>query len=363
MEQKDNLLGVLKTLVSYLRFVVTVCIIVGIGSIVISLLLPVYYKASTVFLSASPDLLTERGLFGTTTRDPQPFGNNNDNDRLLTIAESDELVNYLIDEFDLYQHYDIDSSSNKAAYYIKEQFKGLYEVQMTKRDAIQLSIEDEEPKLAAQIANAAREKINAINLRLAKDLQNTQISTFKKNIAEKTITLQSISDSLQAVRKRFGIYNIESQSETLSSLISSKRAKLSASKGRLNALSNSGNIRKDTIRANIQGLSREIESLEQQLLSLNEGMPQIMALEEEYDQAVKQVTYDKERLKQLQAAYNADVSSIILVEEASIPIIKSRPVRSILVVGSVIAAFIFGVLGALLYDTYKDLDWQSIIKK
>ena len=86
------------------------------GSIIIVLLLPVYYQSSTIFLAASPDILTDRGLFGTATRDPQQFGNNNDNDRFLTIAESDELASYLINKFDLYQHYDIDSSGSKSGY-------------------------------------------------------------------------------------------------------------------------------------------------------------------------------------------------------------------------------------------------------
>ncbi|MEM9885806.1 MAG: hypothetical protein AAF849_07935 [Bacteroidota bacterium] len=360
MEQKDNLFGVLKTLAQYFRFILTVCIIVGLGSIIIALLLPVYYQASTVFLSASPELLTERGLFGTTTRDPQPFGNNNDNDRLLTIAESDELVNYLIDQFDLYQHYDIDSTSAKSAHYIKQKFSGLYEVQRTKRDAIQLSMEDKDPQMAADIANAARQKIDLISLNLAKDLQQKQIETFQNNIQEKDSAVQVLSDSLKSVRSRYSIYNTESQSETLSALIASRQSRLASYQAKLEGARTSRG--RDTLQSGIVGLERELESLQKQLSQLNEGMPRVVALEEEYEQAVKQFSYDKERLKQLQAAYNAEVSSIILVESAAIPVIKSRPIRSILVLASVFAAFLFTTFGVLLYDTYKDLDWKGILK-
>lgn len=361
MEQKDNLLGVLKTLVHYFKFIFGVCAIVGLGSIIIVLLLPVYYQASTVFLAASPDILTERGLFGTANRDPQQFGNNNDNDRLLTIAESDELASYIINEFDLYEHYDIDSSGAKAGFYIKEQFRGLYEVKRTKRDAIQLSIEDKDPKLAAAMTNLAREKIDAINLGLTKSLLDKQIQTFEQNIDNKNKTLNTLSDSLQTVRSRFGIYNTEAQSESLASSISSKQARLSSSKAKLEASKTQRG--RDTLAANIAGLEKELENLEAQLQKLNQGMPRIMALEEEYDQAIKQVSFDKERLKQLRAAYTAEVSSIILVENASVPIVKSRPVRSILVLASVVAAFVFMVMGVLLYDNYKDLDWKGIFKK
>ncbi|MEM0992949.1 MAG: hypothetical protein AAF847_12115 [Bacteroidota bacterium] len=361
MEQKDNLFGVLKTLAQYFRFILIACVITGVGSIIISLVLPVYYQASTVFLSASPELLTERGLFGTTTRDPQPFGDNNDNDRLLTIAESDELANYLIDRFNLYEHYDMDSTGLKASHYIKEQFRSLYEVKRTKRDAIQLSMEDETPEMAAAIANAARAKIDEISLMLAKDLQQKQIQTFQNNIKEKNAAVQIISDSLKAVRKRYSIYNTESQSEVLSGLITSRQSRLASYRAKLEQ--SSTNRGRDTLRTGIVGLEKELENLEDQLNNLNEGMPRVMALEEEYDQAVKQLTYDKERLKQLRAAYSAEVSSIILVESAAVPVIKSRPIRSILVLASVFAVFLFTTLGVLLYDNYKDLDWKGIVKQ
>ncbi|MEM1326261.1 MAG: hypothetical protein AAGI23_09925 [Bacteroidota bacterium] len=359
-QQEDNLLGVLQTLFRHLRFIIGVCIIVGVGSIVIALLLPVYYQSSTVFLSVSPDLLTERGLFGTTTRDPQPFGTNNDNDRLLTIAESDELMAYLIDQFDLYSHYDIDSTGAKAAYYIREQLRGLYEVQKTKRDAIQLSVEDKEPKMAAAMANAARDKIDAISLQLAKKMQSKQITTFERNIIQKTANIDELSDSLQAARARYRIYNTESQSEALSDLISTRESRLIAYQARLDASSSSR--ARDTLRTAIVALEKELDNLNAQLDQFNKGMPRVTALETEYEQAVEQFSYDKERLKQLRAAYTADVSSIVLVENAEIPIVKSRPIRSLLVIGSVLTAFIFSVLGVLLYENYKDVDWQRIWK-
>jgi uncharacterized protein involved in exopolysaccharide biosynthesis len=359
-QQEDNLLGVLQTLFRHLRFIISVCVIVGIGSIIIALLLPVYYQSSTVFLSASPDLLTERGLFGTTTRDPQPFGTNNDNDRLLTIAESDELMAYLIDEFDLYDHYDMDSTGAKSAYYIREQLRGLYEVQKTKRDAIQLSVEDKEPEIAAAMANAARDKIDDINLQLAKNMQGKQIITFEQNIVQKQEKLNELSDSLQATRSRYRIYNTESQSETLSDLMTTREARLTAYRSRLE--SNTTTRGRDTLRTAIAALEQEVANLDSQLQQFNRGMPRITALEGEYEQAVKQFSFDKERLKQLQAAYYADVSSIILVENAEVPIVKSRPMRSLLVIGSVLAAFIFSVLGVLLYDNYKSVQWQRIWK-
>ncbi len=365
MEQKENLLGVVKQLVKYLKFILTVCTVVGVGSIIVSLLLPVYYKSSTVFLSKNPDLLTERGLFGTTTRDPQPFGSNNDNDRLLTIAASDELAEYLIDRFNLYEHYDIDTSSAKASYYVKEHFRGLYEATKTKRDAIQLSIEDRDPRLAAQMANAARMKIDTINLQLFKTKET--INTIENTVKEKEHSNQILSDSIQWLRNRYSIYNTESQSESLANALISKESKLRSTEAKLAAFQKmrvkGARDSAAYLSAMVAGLKSEIANLDTTLQRFNAGMPIVQALEEEYNQAIKQITYDKERLKQLKAANSANISSIILVETAAIPVTKSRPIRSILVLGSIAVAFIFSALGAFVFDTYKDINWGEVWRK
>ena len=94
MKDKDNLIGVLKTLFRWKKQLIILCGAVGIGSIIIVLLLPVYYKASTTFLAASPDQAKPELLFGEGNLKTEYYGNANDIDRLLTIANSNELVEF-----------------------------------------------------------------------------------------------------------------------------------------------------------------------------------------------------------------------------------------------------------------------------
>lgn len=364
MENKDNLLEVIKTIIAYLRYILVVCFLVGIGSIVVALVLPVYFKASTVFVAASPESLSERGIFGTTTRDPQPFGNNNDNDRLLTLASSNELIDFLIDTFDLYVHYDIDTEDPKSMHYIREEFNGLYEVQKTKRDAIQLSVEDKDPQLAAAIANVARDKIDLLNIRAFKQLMANQKNSIDKNIRLKEIRIKILNDSLQAARNQYGIYNIQSQSESLSELRTSKGAKLIGAKAKYQALKSQSSIPRDTIlylQANLKGLEEEVNQLDAMLSNMNVGMPIVEGLEEELEEAYDQLNYDRERLKRLNTAFDANISSIVTYEIASIPLIKSRPFRSLIVIGSVVAAFVLSLLAVLIFDTYKEVNWKELL--
>lgn len=365
MDRRESLIALIKKLLTYLKYIFVVCLITGIGSIVVSLLLPVYYKSTTTFLAKNVDLLTERGIFGTTTRDPQPFGNNNDNDRLITIAESNELIDYLVDSFDLYKHYRINPEGKKSPFYVREKFRGLYKVVRTKRDAIELSVEDRDAELASAIANAARDRINEINLNLSSSKQ--LVEGVQKAIEEKERTNKVMSDSIQQTRSKYGIYNTTSQSESLSDLIMNKKTKLNSSQAKLEALSKSAESKRlrDSLlylSANIEGLKSEITELDSTMRRFNEGMPIVQAVEEEYNQNISQLNYYKERLKQLLVANESGISSIILVESAAPSPVKSRPSRALIVIACVFMAFLFSALGVLVFDTYKDLDWQEIWK-
>jgi hypothetical protein len=50
-----------------------------------------------------------------------------------------------------------------------------------------------------------------------------------------------------------------------------------------------------------------------------------------------------------------------LVEAAEVPIYKSRPVRSLICIGEVFIAFILSVIGVLILDVYKDVNWREIV--
>ncbi|MDX1942357.1 MAG: Wzz/FepE/Etk N-terminal domain-containing protein, partial [Saprospiraceae bacterium] len=162
MEQKDHLLGVVQTLWKWRRPILIVTLSAVIGTAIISLFLPNYFKATTIFLAASPDMAKPELLFGQGNLYRNEYGNANDVDRLLTIAESSELVVFLVDSFKLYDHYKIDRENPRAPFKVQEKFFSLYKIEKTKRDAIELSVEDKDRLLAPRIANAAREKIDAL---------------------------------------------------------------------------------------------------------------------------------------------------------------------------------------------------------
>jgi uncharacterized protein involved in exopolysaccharide biosynthesis len=360
---KDNLLDVLRTIFRWKKAILILCVAVGILSAIVVLIVPVYYQASTVFFVASPDQSTPELIFGNSLSEPEFYGDESDIDRLLTIAEGNELVEFLIDSFQLYQHYDIDRHNPKAPYNIKLKFFSLYDVQKTKRDAIQLSIEDRDPEMATQITRAARDRINRIAQDLVRKAQGKKITTYQSSIKQKESLLRTIGDSLLLLRRQYGIFNTLAQSEFLTTQFTSAEARLAFTRARLDTMKTFSTVRRDSLdklSSQVAGLQKQVESLSKKLEAFNTGVAEVDALTDQYNEASQALSEEKEKLKQYQAAYNANIPALILVEEAERPIIKSRPKRTLIVLASVAVAFFFGIIGVLLFDNYRDINWREI---
>jgi uncharacterized protein involved in exopolysaccharide biosynthesis len=365
MDHKDNLLGILKTLYQWKKPIILICLLAGIGSSIIVLLLPVYFQASTTFIVASPDQAKPEILFSQGNIEPELFGNTNDIDRVLTIAESNELIDFLIDSFQLYQHYDINPDGSKAAYYVKQVLFDLYDIKKTKRDALQLTIEDTEPELAARMARAAREKIAQITQRLLKQSQQKTIAAFEKDIQTKETYLKIYGDSLAQLRDTFGIYNSDAQTESLTERLNKSRSQLAFNKARATSLK-AQNGKRDSIRniqSKVAGLEDEVAFLTKQLKRFNEGMGPISIVERQYFETNVSLGYVQEKMKQYKTAFDSPISTLLLIEEADVPIIKSRPKRTITVLAATMVAFLFSIIGVLLFDTYKDINWREIFSE
>jgi len=79
-----------------------------------------------------------------------------------------------------------------------------------------------------------------------------------------------------------------------------------------------------------------------------------------HNQARKQLSYDLERYNQILAAYNTNIPLVQIVELAEPPLMKTRPRRSIIVLGAVVAAFFFTLFAAFLADAYRDVNWKEL---
>ncbi len=363
MEHKDSLLGVIKTLFKWKKQIIYVCAIAAIGSVIISLLLPNYYESSTIFYAASPDLAKPEGV-GPIEKDKEYYGESEDQDRVLTICESSKIAERLIRKYNLYEHYKIDSTSQKAPHKVRRTLSKLYTVVKTKYDAIEITVEDKDPQIAMNMVNDAREMVNELGQNLIKDSQLQSIAKQEQQLNEQRRNLTALGDSLASLRNAYGIYNTVSQSELFAELLAKSESSLTRTRARLNQYKENPRTPRDTLiklQGSIAGYEEEVKSLQTRIKHFNKGMSIVDAMEQEHKEARDQTGLDNERLKQFKAAYQTPFTAIYLIEPGELPIVKSRPVRSVLVLASVFIALIFSVIGVLLLETYRDVNWKEII--
>jgi uncharacterized protein involved in exopolysaccharide biosynthesis len=364
MNKDENLFKLIKIILKNWKFIAVITILGIIGSVGISLTLPNYFRATTSFYAASSDLSNPDVIFGQSNFPIQYYGNANDIDRLLTLAESGELVGHLIDSFDLHSHYNISPDETNALHKVQTKFSNLFEVKKTKLNAVQISIEDLDPEFAATVANEARNKIDHLGQELIRKSNNQLISTYEANIEKKKKALGVIVDSLKYIKNKYGIYNSKAQSEAISEAMTTTKGKLANNRAKYEALKKVPNIPYDTLQymlASVRGLEKQLDAISGSksgksdgISDFNEGKTKVEYLENEYGSKSWEIINSLERLEKIKIASASEFPTIHLIEEATVPIYKHRPKRSILVIGAAMLAFILSIFAVLVAETWKN---------
>jgi uncharacterized protein involved in exopolysaccharide biosynthesis len=108
--------------------------------------------------SVSKSLFSEQGGKGT---DIMAFGEDEQAEQLLQILSSNKIRDRIIRKFDLMQHYDIDTGSKYKNSLLFREYERNISFRRTEYMAVQISVFDKDPQLAADIANKIAELIDS----------------------------------------------------------------------------------------------------------------------------------------------------------------------------------------------------------
>ncbi|MBP6416884.1 MAG: hypothetical protein KA330_10540 [Chitinophagaceae bacterium] len=373
--ENDSLLPVLGTLYPWRRRIMYITAGVFVVSCLLSLLLKNYYQGKTVFYAASQDLFKPEKVFGGGQTEMYYYGSGEDIDRILTIGNSHEVVDFLIDSFDLWKVYKIKPGTPKSRYKMRKAFRENYNILLTKQDALELTVEDTDPERAASMANVARNKINILVRSIIKNSQIGLVSSFSKSIHSKEQIMQGTLDTLIYYRLKSGIYDPAGQTELLATRVTEVTNSVERDKAALAALQVQHLTGKlaDTvkvIKARIVGAERELAILNgnepgsnYSLKNFNNAKGKVELLENRYARSYEQIGYDLEKLKLYNAAIDIDISALHVIEIAEVPLYKSRPKRSVIVLACTLAAFLFSIASVLAVESYRRMDWGALVRK
>ncbi len=208
MEKSYNLIDALRVLIKWKTPIILFVIIASIGGVLLALLLPEYYKSQVVFYPTNPARTESSVLFSETSTEfaADFFGTKNDVNRLLTIATSSGVVDFMVNHFDLATHYGYDTSAaNYKRYKVTEEFKDNYSVLKTENGAIELTILDTDPVLAAEMVNMAAVMIDKLGNGSLVETKKGVADMFSNAYKEKEAEVQMLADSLARLKEEYKI--------------------------------------------------------------------------------------------------------------------------------------------------------------
>lgn len=360
MQHDYSMITLLKHLGAHRKFIIRLTMAVAVLSLIISLLLPVYYEATTIFYAASERLSAPQSVGGT-DRDYYIYGTDDDRDRLLSVATSSEVKSYLIDRFGLYEVYDVDSTSRRGAYAVRLALDELYKVQKDDLGGIEISVEDTDRHRAAEMANAARDKISDILQKIIKESQKKMLDNLTASLTTKEGLINQTDQALRKLREQYQIYDTKTQGGLYAELLTGTNANISQVEGKL-ALE--GSVPRDSIRkwsAMLKGLQSKKADLTEDLQLYNSGVASVMNIEQVLARYSSQYNVDRERYNQLQASYAAPFTALHVVEVAGVPVVKSRPKKALVIIAATLIAAILSVLFVLIKEALKQVPWKEIL--
>ncbi len=356
MNNEYSLIDFLQQLQKWKKELFMASVIIVILSVVVSLLLPDYYRAETTFYAASPDLAKPIPIGGD-EKDVRIYGDDKDLDRLFTIATSHDIIFHLVDSFELYKHYDIDPGHKKAKFKVREELLENFQTIKTKYGALLLIVEDKDPVIAANMANAAREKIERLAQDIVKESQAKLIANYEQNLVKKQIQTDSLSNRQRRIKDASGIFETWTQSGIYTKMLAEATSDLEDAKGKITFYKKYPAYKDSLIKymAMEMGAVNKMSKANAELARYAPVLSELKQLDQEQSRLNDQISLDKERLKQLSATYAVPFTALHIVEKADIPVEKSRPKRSVLVILASLCGIMLCFLAIFVMENIKGL--------
>lgn len=208
-----HLVDIIKVFILFKKTILSATIIALIGSIIIAMILPVYFESKTIIYPNNLTLADKSSIFGQQQNQSEfsYYGNKFDANRILSFANSSTVIDYIINKYDLVSHYGYDKNEAFVFTKTKEDFLKNYAAFKNDRDAIEIILLDTDKDLCAKMVNDIAEKIDRLSIEPIKENRLKIVKMLEKEIAEKMSNPAKTSDlaeELKSLNKSLTEYKV-----------------------------------------------------------------------------------------------------------------------------------------------------------
>jgi tyrosine-protein kinase Etk/Wzc len=332
-----------------------VTLAVGIVAAVYALLIAPIFTARATFLapgsqqqSGSAAALAALGSLGglagsLATKSPDEL--------YVALMKSDTVQRALADRFDLKEHYDVDSYET-----LRKVLPNYVRVASDKKSGvIGVEVDDKDPRFAADLANAHEAEVSKLLGRLAVSEAQLRRVFFEKQLQETKENLIKAEQSLQAVQEKSGVIVLDKQAEALITGAALVRAQITEREVELKVLRTSATEQNPAV----MRLSSELRALRGELARMEStqggaagsavDMPvgKIPEAAVDYVRARRELKLQETLLEGMVRQYEIakldeakEGPALQQVDLALPPDRKSKPVRSLIVLASMLVALL-----------------------
>ena len=395
------------------RFVAKNVVIVAVASVIIALLLPKWYSSEATILSSgagrfnilssiSPIPISDFGL-SSISEDINTF---------IAILNSRSVKEYMVKKFDLINQYD-----EKDLEFAMVAFEDKMELEVTEEGTLKISVIDKKPEIAKAMVVELLTKLDSVNQQLGMDKGRFNREFLEQRLNETKTDLAIAEIRLKDFQEKTGIIDIVSQISAqyeaygqiymqemqaygqlynqemiayteLYSLKAQTEIQLNVSKVTLNP--NNPAVKRYEVMLNEQEKQLDLitSSLDKQLLDIIlgfekiEGKNLINELEHlptminfdnfpvlgmENARLIRELTIQNTLLELLLPQYETarleeskNIPTLQVIDEPKVAINKTKPIRSLIVIASVIMAFLLSIV--YIYLDYYSVDFRKQLK-
>lgn len=262
---------------------------------------------------------------GSSKADILEFGMEEDADQLIQILNSDEIRDRIINKYNLMEHYRIKPTERFAYTKLQKRYKENITFSRTEYLSVEVNVLDEDPQMAADIANDIANLVDSVKNRMQKERAIEGLKIVQEEYNELADMVQAMEDSLTTIRL-LGINDYESQSEV---------------------------INKEYASALARGDQRAIKALEEKILILSKYGGAYTALKDGLELYREQLSLMKIKLKEATVDATQNISHKFVVNRAFPAEKKSYPKRLYIVLGAGLGAFLLSILVLIGLDNYR----------
>jgi tyrosine-protein kinase Etk/Wzc len=337
-------------------------------ALVVSLLLPVYFKAETKILppqdkgsNLAAQLLGQAGgLIGLAGG---VAGGKSQGELFVAMTMSRTVLDRMVDRFSLMKLYE-----GKYREDARKKLLGALNVKEDRKSGIiSLTVEDRDPKRAADMANAFVEELKSLAGGLAISEAGQRRMFFEEQIQKTKESLSRAEEDVKGFQQRTGVFQVDAQAKAIIEGIANLRAKIAAKEVEAKVIRTFATAQNP----DLQRTEEEVRALQAELDKVESGKgrgfdplmssERLPAIATEYLRRLRQLKYNETLyellVKQFELAKLDEARDAVVIQviDRAVPSErKSGPRRALIVLlATVTALFLSGLMVLLLEQSRK----------